>query len=328
MNAHELLSDNGHAVLALCSSVGLKDGGDLTALKLSEWNDLEIRLASASLTPAGLHGKAAESLSGELKIDLPLAERIAALLARGGRLALELERMFAAGIWALTRVDEAYPAKLSGTLKQHAPSVLFGSGNIPLLNKPAVAIVGSRNIDAVAGEFAIEVGRKAVRAGLAVVSGGAKGSDRIGMQAALVNGGIAIGAMADSLERTVRQPDVREFLLAGKLVLITPYAPTAGFSVGAAMGRNKLIYGMANYGVVVSSDFQTGGTWAGAVEALKAKWCPVFVRTADSVPKGNTELLKLGARPLATAELAAIEDLQDWFVGHAGSTSPEQTELF
>src|SRR5687767_2412099 len=210
MNAHELLSDNGHAVLALCSSVGLKDDGDLAALKLSEWNDLEIRLASASLTPAGLHGKTAESLSGELKIDLPLAERLTALLARGGRLALELERMFSAGIWAVTRVDEAFPAKLSGTLKRHAPSVLFGAGNIPLLNKPAVAIVGSRNIDAVAGEFAIEVGRKAVRAGLAVVSGGAKGSDRIGMQAALENDGIAIGAMADSLERTVRQPDVRE----------------------------------------------------------------------------------------------------------------------
>lgn len=328
MNAHELLSDDGHAVLALCSSVGLNEGGELAPLKLSEWNDLEARLDSASLTPAGLHGKSAEVLAAELTLDLPLAERVAALLARGGRLALELERMFSAGIWALTRVDEAYPVKLATTLKHHAPSVLFGAGSIRLLNKPAVAIVGSRNIDAVAGEFAMEVGRKAVRSGLAVVSGGAKGSDRIGMQAALDNSGIAIGAMADSLERTIRQSDVRAFLLEDKLVLMTPYAPTAGFSVGAAMGRNKLIYGMATYGVVVSSDFQTGGTWAGAVEALKAKWCPVFVRVADPTPKGNSELLKLGAQPLPSAELATIEDMQDWFASRASSATSEQAELF
>jgi predicted Rossmann fold nucleotide-binding protein DprA/Smf involved in DNA uptake len=328
MNAHELLSEDGHAALALCSSVGLKDGGDLAPLKLSEWNDLESRLKAASLTPANLHGKTAEALVSELSIDLALAERSVALLARGSRLALELERMFSAGIWALTRVDEAYPAKLASTLKQHAPSVLFGAGNIPLLSKTAVAIVGSRNIDEAAGEFAMEVGRKAVRAGLAVVSGGAKGSDRIGMQAALDAGGISIGAVADSLERTVRQTDVREFLLDGKLVLITPYAPTAGFSVGAAMGRNKLIYGMADYGVVVSSDYQTGGTWAGAVETLKAKWCPVFARTAESVPKGNTELLKLGAHALPTNELPSIDDLQEWFAAHATSRVPDQAELF
>jgi predicted Rossmann fold nucleotide-binding protein DprA/Smf involved in DNA uptake len=36
------------------------------------------------------------------------------------------------------------------------------------------------------------------------------------------------------------------------------------------MGRNKLIYGLADFGVVVSSDYKTGGTWSGAVEALKA----------------------------------------------------------
>jgi hypothetical protein len=60
--------------------------------------------------------------------------------------------------------------------------------------------------------------------------------------------------------------------------LLTPNLPTAGFSVGGAMGRNKIIYGLADFAVVVSSDFQTGGTWAGAVEALKGGWCPVFVR--------------------------------------------------
>ncbi len=124
------------------------------------------------------------------------------------------------------------------------------------------------------------------------------------MGAALDAGGIAFGVLADSLERTVRQPDLRQLLLDGQLVLLTPYVPTAGFSVGAAMGRNKVIYGLADFAVVVSSDFQTGGTWAGAVEALKAGWCPVFARDGVEVPKGNRELLKLGAAPMAASDLA------------------------
>jgi predicted Rossmann fold nucleotide-binding protein DprA/Smf involved in DNA uptake len=75
------------------------------------------------------------------------------------------------------------------------------------------------------------------------------------------------------------------------------------------MGRNKLIYGLTDFAVVVSSDFQSGGTWAGAVEALKAGWCPVFARDGAAVPQGNKELIKLGAVPLPEFEFAAITDL-------------------
>src|SRR5439155_6469324 len=137
-----------------------------------------------------------------------------------------------------------------------------------------------------------EIGRKASAARLPVVSGGARGTDRIAMDGGLEAGGNAIGVLADSLIATASKADVRELLLDSNLVLLTPYSPTAGFSVGAAMGRNKVIYGLADFAVVVSSDFQSGGTWAGAVEALKARWCPVFVRDGEDAPKGNRELLK------------------------------------
>jgi len=136
---------------------------------------------------------------------------------------------------------------------------------------------------------------------------------------------VALGALADSLEATARKPDVRQLLLDGQLALLTPYAPAAGFSVGAAMGRNKVIYGLAEFAAVVSSDFQTGGTWAGAVEALKARWCPVFVREGDGVPKGNVELLKLGATALPAG--APASDLRAWMAEHA-APRPAEKELF
>ena len=79
--------------------------------------------------------------------------------------------------------------------------------------------------------------------------------------------------------------------------------------------------------MVVSSDFQTGGTWAGATEAIKANWCPVLVRDGASVPKGNRELIKLGAAPLVESGIATVEDLAAWFQENA-TARPIEMDLF
>jgi predicted Rossmann fold nucleotide-binding protein DprA/Smf involved in DNA uptake len=331
MNVSDYLNDDGLVVLALCSAFGLPEGGgngEPAPFTLSEWNKLARQIHGSPLKhPAALAGRTAEALAKDLTLAPEDAERVARLLDRTGHLALELEGLFSRGLWAVTRVDAQYPKRLRDTLKHQAPTVLFGAGDPQLLSRGGVAVIGSRNIDEAGTAFAQEVGRKAAGARLAVVSGGARGTDRLAMGAALDAGGIAFGVLADSLDRTVRQPDLRQLLLDGQLVLLTPYAPTAGFSVGAAMGRNKVIYGLAEFAVVVSSDYQTGGTWAGAVEALKAGWCPVFARDGANVPNGNRELRKLGAAPLADAELQATDSLADWLRDHAKS-KPVERDLF
>lgn len=98
-----------------------------------------------------------------------------------------------------------------------------------------------------------------------------------------------MGVLADSLEQALRRWS--SALQRGDLCLLTPYGPNAGFSTGAAMGRNRLIYCLANYAIVVASDAETGGTWAGATEALKHGWVPVFVLTHDHMPAGNARLV-------------------------------------
>lgn len=45
---------------------------------------------------------------------------------------------------------------------------------------------------------------------------------------------------------------------------------------------------------VVASDAEKGGTWAGATEALKAEWIPVFVLDHAAMPDGNRLLLQKG----------------------------------
>jgi predicted Rossmann fold nucleotide-binding protein DprA/Smf involved in DNA uptake len=53
------------------------------------------------------------------------------------------------------------------------------------------------------------------------------------------------------------------------------------------MERNKLIYALADWAIVVASAAGQGGTWTGALENLKAGWAPLFVRNGSDVPDGN-----------------------------------------
>jgi DNA processing protein len=329
MDVRQYLSDDGQAILALCSPFALTDdrldGGHFT---LAEWNKVEKQIEQSTFKrPAELQGRTADQIANTISVSRGDADRIARLLERAGRIALELENIFSRGMWVVTRVDDLYPAKLRDTLKHQAPTVLFGAGQIELLSRGGVAVIGSRNIDEAGTSFAREAGRKIAESGSPVISGGARGTDRLAMEGSLQADGFAIGALADSLEATIRKSDVRDFVINGRLALLTPYSPTAGFSVGAAMGRNKVIYGLADFAVVVSSDYQTGGTWAGASEALKTNWCPVFVRDNADAPKGNRELRKLGAISLPEEELPKISNLTNWMRERSKHTLVEQ-ELF
>jgi predicted Rossmann fold nucleotide-binding protein DprA/Smf involved in DNA uptake len=102
--------------------------------------------------------------------------------------------------------------------------------------------------------------------------------------------------LADSLERKAMHREHRNLLLEGQLVLISPYDPNAGFNVGHAMQRNKVIYALADAALVVSSDLNRGGTWTGAVEQLeKLRLVPVYVRSTGESSHGLDALKKKGA---------------------------------
>jgi predicted Rossmann fold nucleotide-binding protein DprA/Smf involved in DNA uptake len=69
------------------------------------------------------------------------------------------------------------------------------------------------------------------------------------------------------------------------------------------MQRNKLIYALADAALVVSSDYEKGGTWAGAVEQLeKLRLVPVYVRSNGETGKGLEALRRKGALPWPNPE--------------------------
>lgn len=269
-------------------------------LKASEYWSLLERVGD----PAVLLGREASAVAAAMGpgADQTLAGRIAHRMGAGASFALELENAELAGLRVIGSVDDGYPVALVERLGRGAPPLLYVAGDPELLTRPLIGIVGSRQVDPAGAEAARDVARQAAAHGLGVVSGGAKGVDRLAMQAALGAGAPVACALADSLTRTVRDPEVRRAVTDGDLCLCTPYTPSAGFSVANAMGRNKIVYGLSRATVVIAADAGRGGTWAGAVEALRQRITPVLVWTGEGGGSGNAALLDLEATPVDSAD--------------------------
>lgn len=317
------ISPDSQAILLLCSHLGLMSNPEYAPLTLKDWNPLAKKLQSLSMRPAALLGRSTEKLKNQLSLSDEETERISRLLQRSGSLAIELERLASLGIMALTRADSDYPDRYRQRLKESAPPVLFYAGEKALLGQPGIAVVGSRHLDEAGQACAEFVGNACGLSGMVLYSGGAKGVDTLSMNSALSARGTAVGILADSLEKTIRDPENRSAISRGDLCLATPYSPNAPFSVGTAMGRNKLIYTLADYAIVVASDAEKGGTWAGATEALRAKWIPVFVLKHASMPEGNKLLLQKGALGFPHPFTENRLKLKEWLDAEATQIKPD-----
>ena len=304
------------------------DDDSLKPLTLREWNPLARKLQAASLRPADLLGLSQTDLQTRLELTTEHATRVTQLAERTNDLQHELNRLISLNIFPITRADSDYPEKYRSRLKDSAPAVLFYAGEKALLGQPGIAVVGSRHLDEAGQECAKFVGNACGLSGQVLYSGGAKGVDTLSMESALEARGTAVSVVADSLEKQVKSR--KEALSRGDLCLVTPYSPNAGFSVGAAMGRNRLIYTLADYAIVVASDAETGGTWAGATETLKNNWVPVFVLDHEQMPEGNKLLLQKGALAFPHPFKEKPVKLPEWMKEKAASlpSKPNQPSLF
>jgi predicted Rossmann fold nucleotide-binding protein DprA/Smf involved in DNA uptake len=166
------------------------------------------------------------------------------------------------------------------------------------------------------------VARQAAMEGMNLISGGARGVDELAMLASLEAEGNVVGVLANDLFRSALAGKWRKHLKNRQLALVTPFFPEGRFQVGNAMGRNKYIYCLSDFALVVRSEKGKGGTWAGAVENQKRHWTPLFVASPSNA-EGNVALASMGATFLSVAEEAAGEWLQDKLRGVTETCEPE-----
>lgn len=321
------LTEDTKAIILLCGFFG-QDRAE-KPLSLVEYSSLVRWLISVDMRPSNLLNK--ETLT-EASLGTNISsQRLGSLLGRGVQLGFAVEEWQRNGIWIISRSDADYPIRYKKHLKDKAPPIMFGVGDRSLLNGGGLGIVGSRNVDHDGETFSRHVATLCAHNRIPVVSGGARGVDQISMTAALDAGGISIGILAENLLKKSVERKYRYAISDGRLLLISPYHPRARFTVGTAMSRNKLIYALADYGLVVSATQKKGGTWAGATEELKRDNSrPVFVRTGNNVPSGNSKLLDYGAIawPQSTEKEGLKQQLEEISAGIQSHEKIQQPVLF
>jgi predicted Rossmann fold nucleotide-binding protein DprA/Smf involved in DNA uptake len=291
--SHQALSADTEVVLLLCGRFGGERQEPYQPLSTREYGELAKWLNARSLRPADLLidiGKEQLQALHEAKLE---RKRVEFLLERGTAMALALERWSRGGLWVISRGDAEFPKRLKRLLKHAAPPLLYGAGKKELLDMGGLAIIGSRDATEVALDFTRGVAANCAREGMGVVSGGARGVDAAAMQGSTEAGGHTIGVLAADLLKTSVNRQNRVGLQEGRLVLVSPFYPEAGFNAGNAMGRNKYIYALSDRALVIDSALGSGGTWEGALEVLAQQWVPLYVRTPGN-GQGNAALVDKG----------------------------------
>lgn len=233
------------------------------------------------------------------------AARILQLLAEEDLLKHYISRGNRLGCSPVTRVTETYPALLRQRLGLDCPGILWAKGNLSLLNTPAIALVGSRELNPENRAFAEAVGSYAARQGLTLVSGNARGADRTAQDACLAAGGSVISIVADELWKA--EP-------GENLLFLSEEDYDSPFTAQRALSRNRCIHALGRLVFVAQSGYRKGGTWDGTARNLQFGWSPVACFRDGS--GASKELEQMGAY------LICVEDLEDF------SGLPEQITIF
>lgn len=228
-----------------------------------------------------------------------MAEIIMRLLGETQLLRHYIYRSNQAGCIPVTRVSKDYPRALRHRLCLDSPGVLWAKGDLSILNRPAIGLVGSRDIERENAAFAAKVGREAARQGYVLVSGNARGADRIAQKACLDAGGQVISVLADELSQQSEKNNVL-------------YLSEDGFDLPftsiRALSRNRIIHALGEKTLVAQCGLAAGGTWSGTLRNLKEGWSPVFAFQDGS--DASTQLAQYGAALITMDELDDLRALE------------------
>ncbi|HEY1634040.1 MAG TPA: DNA-processing protein DprA [Acidimicrobiales bacterium] len=223
--------------------------------------------------------------------------------------------------------DPGYPQVLAAD--HQPPAVLYSRGELDILTRPTVAVVGTRSATHYGEEVASELGRDLARAGVVVVSGLALGIDGAAHHGALAAAcAPPAGVVASGLDVVYPRRHTQLWeqvatrgLLLSESALGTPAAPRR-FPM-----RNRIIAALAHVVVVVECHRRGGAlyTVTAAIERGRPVMAvPGSVRSPAS--EGTNALLADGCAPVRDADdaLAAL-DLER--TGRAAPAPPSHPAL-
>jgi DNA processing protein len=233
------------------------------------------------------------------------------LAARGGgrapRLAAkaeierEIEQVGKLGARYLFLGQGLYPPLLAEL--ETAPPALIVKGDLNLLDRLSVALVGARNASAAACRYARGLAQSLGAAGIVVVSGLARGIDSAAHDGALDTGTIAVIAGGIDI---VYPPEneARQAAIAGRGILIAEQPPGVEPRARHFPYRNRIIAGLTHGTVVIEAAPKSGSL-------ITARYAAEFGREVMAVPGSPLDPRAQGCNLLIREGATLVQNADD-----------------
>lgn len=198
--------------------------------------------------------------------------------------------------------DKGYPPRLYDMT--WPPLLLYYEGDIKLLHRPSVAVVGSRKCSTYGRRVTKDFSMLLAKSGMVVVSGGARGIDTVAHEAALEVQGKSICVLGCGLN-VAYPPENRELfrVLAQEGLLLSEYPRDYGPKRWTFPMRNRIIAALSSAVLVTEAEEKSGSLHTAAYgEELNR---PVYAVPGDIYApnkSGTHGLIEMGARILYRQE--------------------------
>lgn len=168
--------------------------------------------------------------------------------------------------------------------KQTGIASIYYSGSLDALCRPAISIVGTRDVSDEGRRRARKLARELVAAGITVVSGLAKGVDTEALSAALEAGGKTAAVIGTPLDKAYPAENAAlQELIYSEHLLLTPFAIGEATFRGNFPKRNRVMAAVSDASVIVEAS-DTSGTLHQAAECGRlGRWLFIMRSVADDL---------------------------------------------
>jgi DNA processing protein len=203
---------------------------------------------------------------------------------------------------SIARGDAAYPATLNDL--PNPPKQLWWIGDLSVLDRPLVTIVGTRRATSYGERITRELAASLTRAGACVVSGMALGIDAAAHRAALEAGGPTIAILGTGADVAYPRAHVslhRDIIRRGLVMSELP--PGAHSHKGSFPNRNRILAAIATLTIIVEAPFDSGALITATHATELGRDVAIVPGPIDSPQsQGSNLLLRDGAHPIISID--------------------------
>ena len=199
--------------------------------------------------------------------------------------------------------DEKYPEKLRQI--KNPPKRLYYIGNIELLEKPILAVIGTRNITEYGKKygkiFSIELAKKFV-----IISGMAIGVDTIAHKSAIEIGGETIAVLGSGFDNIFPKENIQLFnkIIENNGLVISEYSPKVVAKSANFPKRNRIVSGLSDGVLIVEAGYRSGTT-------ITAKLAKQQGKNVFAIPGSLDNIYSVGANKLIQEGAILTTEVED-----------------